>query len=51
MLQAAVRKGQQRSVQGALSVLQDGVVLVDVLHYLWVELILLVQTSEKQLSQ
>lgn len=47
MLQAAVGEGQQRSVQGALGVLQDGIVLVDVLHYLWVELIFL-QYKNKQ---
>lgn len=47
MLQAAVGEGQQRSVQGALGVLQDGIVLVDVLHYLGVELILL-QYKNKQ---
>lgn len=41
MLQAAIREGQQRSVQGALGVLQYGIVLVDVLHYFRVELILL----------
>lgn len=41
MLQAAVGEGQQRSVQGALGVLQNGIVLIDVLHYLGVELILL----------
>lgn len=41
VLQAAIGEGQQRGVQGALGVLQDGIVLVDVLHYLRVELILL----------
>lgn len=45
MLQAAVGEGKQRSVQGTLGVLQDGIVLVDVLHYLGVELILLMNTS------
>ena len=48
VLQAAVGEGQQRSVQGALGVLQDGIVLVDVLHNLRVELILLKYTSEKK---
>lgn len=46
MLQAAIGEGQQRSVQGALGVLQDGIVLVDVLHYLGVELILLKYKSD-----
>lgn len=41
MLQAAIREGQQRSIQGALGVLQYGIVLVDVLHYFRMELILL----------
>lgn len=41
MLQAAIREGQQRSIQGALGVLQDGIVLVDVLHDFRVEFILL----------
>lgn len=41
MLQATIREGQQRSIQGALGVLQYGIVLVDVLHYFRVELILL----------
>lgn len=41
MLQVAVGEGQQRGVQGALGVLENGVVLIDVLHYLRVELILL----------
>ena len=48
MLQAAVGEGQQRSVQGALGVLQDGIVLVDVLHHLGVELVLLKHTREKR---
>lgn len=48
MLQAAVGEGQQRSVQGTLGILQDGIVLVDVLHYLRVKLILLKYTSEKK---
>lgn len=47
MLQATIREGQQRSVQGALGVLQYGIVLVDVLHYFRVELILL---EKKKLS-
>lgn len=41
MLQAAIREGQQRSIEGALGVLQYGVVLVDVLHDFRVELVLL----------
>lgn len=41
VLKAAIGEGQQWSIQGALGVLQDGIVLVDVLHYLRVELILL----------
>lgn len=41
VLQAAIREGQQRSIQGALGVLQDGIVLVDVLHDFRVEFILL----------
>lgn len=41
MLQAAIREGQQRSIEGALGVLQYGVVLVDVLHHFRVELVLL----------
>lgn len=48
MLQAAVGEGQQRSIQGALGVLQDGIVLVDVLHYLRVELILLKYRRDKK---
>lgn len=48
MLQAAIGEGQQRGVQWALGVLQDGIVLVDVLHHLRVELILLKYTSGKQ---
>lgn len=47
MLQAAVGEGQQRSVQGALGVLEDGIVLVDVLHHLRVELVLLQSKGEK----
>lgn len=38
---ASIWERQQGSIQGALCVLQDGVVLVDVLHHLGVELILL----------
>ena len=41
MLQAAVGEGEQRSIKRALGVLQDGVVLVDVLHHFRVELVLL----------
>lgn len=41
VLQATIREGQQRSIQGALGVLQYGIVLVDVLHYFRVEFILL----------
>ena len=41
MLQAAIREGQQRSIQGVLGVLQYGIVPVDVLHYFRVELVLL----------
>lgn len=46
VLQAAVGEGQQRSVQGALGVLEDGIVLVDVLHHLRVELVLLRSKGE-----
>lgn len=46
VLQAAVGEGQQRSVQGALGVLEDGIVLVDVLHHLRVELVLLQSKGE-----
>lgn len=45
MLQATIREGQQRSIQGALGVLQYGIVLVDVLHYFRVEFILLEQNQ------
>ena len=41
MLQAAEGEGQQWGVQGAMGVLQDGVVLVDVLHHLRVKLVFL----------
>lgn len=48
MLQAAIGEGQQRSVQRALGVLQDRIVLVDVLHHFRVELVLLKHTREKR---
>lgn len=41
VLQAAVGEGQQRGIEGPMDVLQDGIVLVDVLHHLRVELVLL----------
>lgn len=41
MLQTAIRERQQRSIQGALGVLEDGVVLVNMFHYLRIKLILL----------
>lgn len=44
MLQAPIGEGQQRGIQGALGVLQDRIVLIDVLHHLRVELILLKHT-------
>lgn len=50
MLQAAIGEGQQRGVQWALGVLQDGIVLVDVLYHLRVELILLKYTSGEKNS-
>lgn len=46
VLQATIREGQQRSVQGALGVLQYGIVLVDVLHYFRVEFILLEKKNQ-----
>lgn len=48
MLQAAIWEGQQRSIQGTLCVLEDRVVLVDMLHYLWVELVLLKDPTNKK---
>lgn len=41
VFQAAVREGQQGGIQGALGVLQDGVVLVDIIYHLRVKLVLL----------
>lgn len=41
VLYASIGERQQGRIQGTLRVLQDGVVLVDVLHHLGVELILL----------
>lgn len=48
MLQATIGEGQQRSIQGALGVLQYGIVLVDVLHYFRVEFILLGKKKKKE---
>lgn len=51
VLQAAVGEGQQRGVQGSLGVLQDGVMLVDVLHHLGVELILLKDIRDDNINR
>lgn len=50
MLQAAIGEGKQWGIQGALGVLQNRVVLVDVLHYLRVELVLLKYTHTKKIQ-
>lgn len=45
MVEAAVGERQQWGVEGALRVPQDGIMLIDVLHNLWIEFILLYKNS------
>lgn len=45
VVEAAVGERQQWGVEGALRVPQDGIMLIDVLHNLWIEFILLYKNS------